>query len=321
MSSHEQFDGRIEAVGLGLEATAGTPVAPQIFYRWLDNDLQPKQNIIENESAMGTPVKVNDSEGVGKWVEGTLGGKMTDIGIGYLLYLLYGSVTSVSAGTGLYSHTFDLIKSSVPKTATLALLSPAHQKSHPYGAVDSLEIKGETGGWVTISAPMKARLGDIQPNTLAWQTEKEFTAKHVSIKIADTAAQIAAAPVLDVTSFTLSPDRTTGDPYFPLGTDSKPEFDRGSWEAKGEIVMRYKSTDFEEGWLSNAIKAMQFSISNGTSSLVFSGDRVRFRELTLSKGRDDIVTQTVSLYFEPGTGGKTLVPVLTNSQATYAPAA
>ncbi|WIE74483.1 phage tail tube protein [Curtobacterium sp. MCSS17_007] len=319
MSSHQQFDGRIEAVGLGLETTPGVPVAPQIFYRWLDNDLQPNLNIIENNSAMGNPVKVNDSEIVARSYAGTLGGKVTDIGIGYLFYLLFGSVSSVANG-GLFNHTFDVLPSSVPKTATLSMVSPAHSKRHPYAVVDSIELKAEAGGWVTVSAPMKARLGSVVTTSAAFVPETEFTSKHVSIKFAANQAGIAAAPVIDATSVTLNLDRSTGDPFFPLGTDSNAEFDRGPWEAKGEITMRYKNTDFEDGWFANSIQSAQITIANGTKTLVLSGNRVRIREISLNKGLDDIVTQTVSLYFEPDTTGKTVVPVLTNAQVSYLPA-
>jgi hypothetical protein len=321
MSSHQQFDGRTEAIGIGLESIPGVPVAAQAFFPWLDNDLQPNLNIIENNSALGSPVKVNDSEIVARSYGGTLGGKVTDVNIGYLFFLLFGSVTSASATGGLFNHTFDLINSSAPKTGTLAVVSGAHSKRHPYAVVDSLEIKAETGGWVTVSAPMKARLGSIVANTVAFdRTQAEFTSKHVSIKFAPTQAGIASATPIDATSVTVTLNRSTGDPYFPLGTDSNAEFDRGPWEAKGEITMRYKNTDFEDGWFANSIQAAQITIANGTKSLVIPGNRVRIREISLNKGLDDIVTQTVSLYFEPDANMKTVVPVLTNAQSSYLPA-
>ncbi|TFB85850.1 hypothetical protein E3O44_12675 [Cryobacterium algoricola] len=318
MSAHNQYIGRIETVQFGVEATPGVAVAPTIAMRWLDNDLQPKQNIIENESAMGSPVKISDSEGVGVWVEGTLGGKVNSIGISYLLLGMFGSV--VDAGSvGAYTHTYSVLASTVPKTLTVALTSPAHSKRHTFGVIDSLEISGETGGWIMASAAIKARLGAVVANTPAFVTESEFTAKHVALKFAPLLSGLTAAVAIDATSFKFKFARPVGDPYFPLGPVTVPEFDRGPWEATGEITMRYKNTDFEDGWLANTIQALRFTLTNGASIINFDAGRVRIRELTKSMGRDDTVTQTVSLYFEPDpTTGLTITPVVTNTLAVIA---
>lgn len=327
MSNFDQYLGRTEYVGLGIEgddnATRGTAVAPQVFFRWLDNDLQPKQNIIENESAMGTVVKVNDSAITGKWMEGTLGGKVSDIGIGYPLLGMFGDVTSVTTG-GTTKHTFSLRQSSVPRTLTTTIKNPSATVQYPYSVIDSLEISGEAKGYVQVSMPMKARVGSSTSVSPAFVAEKEFTIANVEIRMADTIANLAAAPLVDASSFKITLDRTVGDPYFPMGPAgaNAPEFDRGPWEAKGSLVLRYKSTDFEDDWLANAVKAMRITMTNGSSILNFDGGRVRIRELTKSKGRDDIVTQSISLYFEPDTAtGKTIIPELTNTQAAYVAAA
>ena len=85
MATSKQYIGRREGIGLGIEATPGTAVAPQTWLRWLDQDVQNKTDVIENESAMGVVEKVNDSEVVAKWAEGKIGGKVTEEGVGFLL--------------------------------------------------------------------------------------------------------------------------------------------------------------------------------------------------------------------------------------------
>ncbi|MHD0307493.1 hypothetical protein, partial [Rhodococcus erythropolis] len=106
-----------------------------------------------------------------------------------------------------------------------------------------------------------------------------------------------------------------------LGGDDNPVFDRGVFEAKGEFVIRYLSTDVEDDYLANAIKAMSIKMTNGATSLEFIATKVRFRELEKSSDRDEIVTQTVSFYCEfDTTAGKAVQAVLKNPRASYAAA-
>ncbi|KJV02850.1 hypothetical protein ACN9MI_09910 [Rhodococcoides fascians] len=53
----------------------GSNVAAQTWFRWLDEDVQPKTEVVENDSAMGVVEEVNDSDFASKWVEGNLGGR------------------------------------------------------------------------------------------------------------------------------------------------------------------------------------------------------------------------------------------------------
>lgn len=317
MATSNPYIGRREGVGIGIEQTPGTSVAPQVSLRWLDQDLQNKIEVIENESAMGVVEKINDSEIVAKWAEGTIGGKVTEIGVGFLLLGAYGTVSTGAAVGGYYPHTFSVNQSSIPKTLTFSLIRPLASQRFAYGVVDTFELTAENGGWVEVSCAVKARVGASASDTLAFVTEKEFTSKHISIKTASSVAGLGAASNIKALSLKLSLERPS-EPFNALGTDDTPEFDRGVWEAKGEFVVRYTDTQIEDDFLTNTIKALQISIVNGSTSLVFTGGRVRFRELEKSTDKDSITTQTVSFYCElDASTGKTIEPVLTNQRATY----
>jgi hypothetical protein len=286
--------------------------------RWLDNDVQPKTEIIENESAMGVVEKINDSEVVGKWVEGTLGGKVTDIGIGFPLLGFFGSVSTGAAVSGKYPHTFNVNQSSIPPAMTLAKSGPSGSKRHPYLTFDSFELTAEKQGWVQFSSSVKARVGTTSTETVALTSgELEFTSKNIVLKTAANTAGLAASTAVDALSLKLNLERSS-EAFFPLGGDDNPKFDRGAVEAKGEFVIRYNNTDLEDDYLNNVIKALSITLTNGTTSLAFTAGKVRFTELERSSDKDEIVTQTISFSCQLDTAtSKTITAVLTNTRASY----
>lgn len=317
MATASQFTGRREGIGVGIETVPGTSVAPQVWLRWLDNGFQNTKESIENESAMGVVDRVNASAVVRKWSEGTIGGKVTSQGIGFLLLGMFGTCTTGSVQSGIYPHTFSVNQSAIPRTLTIARSSPLQSQRHSYGTIDNLEITAETGGWVQVSTAIKARVGVNSTETVAFQTEKEFTSKNVTLKIAANTAGLAGATATPASRVQIVMERTS-EAYWPLGTDDAPEFDRGSFEARGEFVVRMTDTQYEDDFLANTIKAMSIALTNDTESLTFTASKVTYRELESTKDRDNVVTATVQFFCEFDTAtNSSIVPVLRNTKSSY----
>lgn len=317
MATSDQQIGRREGVGIGIEATPGTAVAPQIGLRWLDQGLQNKTNVIENESAIGTVEKISDSAVTSVWAEGTINGKVTSEAVGFLLLGMWGTVSTGAAVNNIYPHTFSLKQSSIPTALTFTVANPLETNRYSYGTIDTFEVSAETGGWVQVSCDVKARKGATSTDTIVYSDELEFTSKQITLKLAADSAGLAAADALKISSVKLTASRPS-EQYDALGTDDEPEFGRGAFEATGEFVIRYTDTQYEADYITNAAHAFEVAMTNGDTSLVFTATKVRYRELERSKDKDNIVTQTVSFTCEFDTDANaTLVPVLNNSRATY----
>lgn len=317
MATTNQFIGRQEGIGLGIEAVPGTPVAPQIWLRWLENSLQQRTTVAENESAMGVVDRTNDSEVTQKWMEGTIGGKLTSEAVGFLLLGYFGSVSTGTPTSGIYPHTFATNQSAIPTTMTVASASPLQDQRFPYGVFDNLEITAEAGGWVQISTAVKAQAGADSNDTPAFTAEREFTSKHVILKVADDSGSLAASSPVQASRVRVTFERGS-EAFFPLGTDDKPQFDRGTQDVRGEFVVRLKDTEYEEDFLSNAVKALSVTMTNETHSLALSMTKVRYRELEKTKDRDNIVTATVQFFAEFDTAANAAVTaVLKNGRSSY----
>lgn len=320
MATSDPYIGRRLGLGLGIEGTPGTAVAPQVTMRWLDNSIQSKADIIENDSAMGVVDRVNDSAIVSKYVEGKIGGKVTSKSVGYLLLGMFGTVSTGTQTGGIYPHTFSVKQSSIPTTLTLTEMGPLASARYAYATVESFELEAQAGDWVKVSSSIKARIGAAASDTPALVTEAEFTARNITVKIADTTANLAAASAVKASSIKLNTERAA-TAFLPLGDNNAVpavEFDSGAFEAKGELVVRLTDTQYETDFLANTRKAMSVTLVNGNESLAFTASKVRYRELEKSKDKDGIVTATIQYFCEfDTTANSSIVPVLSNGVSTY----
>lgn len=323
-----QFIGRRVSVGVGIETTPGTEVAPTDWFRFLSLDFQRKTTVIDNESALGRVEKINDSAIVEQWAEGKLEGKVTDILIGYLLYNMMGSKSTAAnadASGTIKDHTLDIAQVNVAPTITLARKDPLTDRRHGLGTLEDLEISGAAGDWVKLSATIKAKAGVSASDTPALVTEREFTIKHVTAKLATNVGGLGAATALAVKSFRIRLNRGA-TPFFSAGSVDPSAMTTGAFEVTGELVLQYTDTTLEDLWAANTQRALQLSIKNtdvtiGTSAnpaLVFTAPRVRLNTFNMSNDLDNVIEQTIGFKAElDESAGYMLRAVLTNSKASY----
>lgn len=324
MASVTPYIKRREAVVIGIEATRGVAATPAYAYRWMDKGLATKPGILENESGMGDDNRVNDSAIDTNHAEGPLGGKVTETGITYLERLMMTKVTTTNNGDGTYTHEFTYDPTVQAKTASIWDIRPSTTRLYKACVLDNLDIEveaGENGAWVTSSAAVKGwKHEDVSAVTPAFDTsEKEFTSRHVKVYLADDEAGLA-----DTTNARVKPRRwklsrqQTKAVDHSLGDGDTPEFDKGAFEVNGETVIKYRKTDYEEGYFDNKVHAMKTVIENGDAKIEYIMTKVRFRELTDSDGRDDVVTQSINYVAEAdhANGGHAIKVRVTNGLAT-----
>jgi hypothetical protein len=321
------FIGRRKAVGFGVEATRGTKVAPTFWFKHLSVDFYKKTKTIQNESAMNRMEKVNDSALVQAWAEGKLDGKVGDIGIGYLLANIFGNkaVATHPAETLVFDHTFTINQTNTPPTHTISIQNPNTGRRHGFGTLKNLEISGDDGDWVKVSADILADQGANNVDTVTYVAENEFTGKHVTVKMAANQAGIGAATAIKAKSFKVTIDRKA-EAYWGFSGLDPADFYVGSYEVTGELVLAYADTTYEDLHYNNTIQYLQISIVNtdvtiGTTSnpaLVITCPRARIEDWGMSDDLDKVIEQTLSFYMEFDlTSSSAVQAVLTNTKANY----
>jgi hypothetical protein len=324
MTAHNTYLKRREMLVLGIEATRGTIATQQYSYRWLTKDIKTIPGILENESGIGGDDGVNDSAIDVVSAEGPIGGKVTEDGIGYLNLGLLNKVTSSAPVGGLITHHFEYDKSIEPKSFSMWDVRPSNTRLFKSVVFDNLEISveaGEKGAWLEANAVVKGWGHTIVTGvTPAFIAEKEFTSRHVKVYLAADLAGLSNLTTSRVKARSIKLSMAqpqTAD--HSVGDGDTPEFDKGRREVKGEMVVKYRKTDFEDDYFNNAVHAMRISIQNGSTVLTYTATKVRFRELTDSGDKDTVVTQSISFYCEAddANNGHAIVSDLTNTITAY----
>ncbi|WP_373461672.1 phage tail tube protein [Arthrobacter sp. V1I9] len=323
MTAFNSYKKRREAIVIGPESAPGTVATKQYSFRWLDKGLKPIPGVLENESAMGSDVKINDSA-IDLWhSEGPLGGKVTEDGIGWLGTGMFSKVTTTAAGAQ-FKHVFSRDKTVARRTLSVWDVRPVSTRLYKSCYMDNLTVSlevSEKGAWLEASTVLKGwKHEDTTGVTPAFKIgEKEFTSRQVEVFLADDEAGLTAGKIKPKSISIQMEEGTTVDHSIGEVNDD-PEFDSAPAEAKGSMVIKYRKTDYEDGYFTNKIHALKVVATNGTSKVEWLGTKVRFRELTDSDGRDDVVTQEISFYFEAdeNNAGKDIEMTVTNDVVSYA---
>lgn len=323
MPPFNPYKKRRELIVIGVEGTRGVAATKTYPFMWLTKGLRTIVTKLENESSVGLNTKINDSANDVGHSEGPLGGKVTEEGVAYLVHGMLNKVTTVDNMDGTYTHTFERDHNAARKTLSAWDVRPSGTRLFKSLVMDNLNFTievGDSGAWLECSTALKGWMhedvaGYTPPPFVSG--EREFVSRMVSVRIADDVAGLAAGKIKPRSIEFAMEETATVDHYLgELGND--PEFDSAPAETKGSMVVKYRSTDFEEAYFDNKVHAMSITFENGDAKVEIIGTKVRFRELTDSDGRDDVVSQTISYYFESdfANGGKDVVIKVTNKEAT-----
>lgn len=322
------FIGRKESVGIGIETTAGTAVAPQTFSRQLALTWDQKTNTIDQTSALGRVEGSSDSAITEQWTEGSLNGPLSDTLIGYLLVNIFGAVSPAlhSSETVVYDNTFSVSSTALAPTLTIARSNPVVSRRHAMAMLSDLEIDVKQNDWVQFTATMQSKTGQSSTETVVYPAENFFHSKHVVVKNATNLAGLTGATPLQLKSLKLKMSRKI-ERFTPLGAIDPVSFDPNVWTVSGTAVARYTDTTLETIATANTAQALSIGFVNGDKtigtsanpSLTFTLPQVRFDPQTLDNKLDQTLSQTFNFKGELNTAaGYMIQAVLTNLQNGYA---
>ena len=89
--------GRLEDVGIGLESSRGTAVAPTYWIAAQDKDFDDKVNVTLDDSSLGVLGENSQATVTKQWADGSIKGNVYEKSIGVILAMLAGASPSPSA--------------------------------------------------------------------------------------------------------------------------------------------------------------------------------------------------------------------------------
>ncbi len=318
--------GRTRAVGLGKETTKGTAVSPTVFLPETDLTIEDRISRITDDSALGTRFKSFAGDTSQEWSEGDLNGLIYDRSFGHVALAAMGSVSSAAhaTATGVLVHTYS-VASDLP-AYTLALKDPNESVRAAYGMLNSLEIQVEQGAYARFNSSWMARKAVAAANTVVYTAENRYRPQDVTVKIANTVADIGAAPALRVKNLTLSiGNNLITEPA--LGT-VQPDFYPGVVDTSISLGRVYLDTALKDLVFGTTRKALRITltrsdVSIGTvtptnPSVEFTFEPGFFSEWGREGGLDDLKQETVS--FQPlysTSASKQFGLVIINTETSY----
>lgn len=322
------FSGRKVQVGVGIETTRGTAVAPSFWIRKIEATVDEKRAYVEDDASVGVLADGVGSE-VGKsWAEGEIRGYVLDLSFGVFLYGAFGSVASVeTADTGVYDHTFSMSTSNTKPSLTIDVKSDVEQNKHTLGTIGSMKISGEAGKMVDFVVGMRAKAGVASTNTPSYEiAETHFVAKHVNLYVASDLAGLSGATAGKVRNFEISIAGNLED-HDVIGDDEPVDFAskfvsvEGNLEAMFESASEYKAL-FKAGTKKALrIKAVNSDVTIGASShpqLTIDLPLVAFEDWSRKSGNNEIVSQTIKFKGYYSLEEALLIEaVLRNEQVSY----
>lgn len=313
--------GRQVKYGVGVETTAGTPVAPTKWINQLAFDMHPVVTTANNESAWGNLFRTNSTTKIREHSEGTLEAKLTADNSGIILLGAFGAVSTAAnadASGTVKDHTFTLNQNIAGKSLTFVRQDGLSTKAYALGRIGEWTLSVDLDDYVKYTANIMAKPSTATTATAAYVEETEFVAKHFTVNTGGDAISTVESFTLTVNP-NLEADTGAGSAA-PYGFSSR------GYDASFEMTCRYNDLTFENAYRNGTDVELNLSIVNtdvtfGTAAhpaLAIEAGRANITDWTLNEDLDGPITQTLTgtIHYFPS-DARALRAVLTNTTASY----
>lgn len=291
-------------IGVGVEETRGTAVTPQIWVPTKEPDsihVMADKVLVRETRASG--INSQGSEIVQRRAEGEIVTNLRALNIGFFLKSLFGGVQSggVMAQSGAYDHVFTVDNDPQRPTLTIAKHQGADHQHYkvPLAVVSSIDIEHPLDDLVAatigIIAKDEEEVTDYGTPSLA-TGDDYFRAFDVTVKVADTVANLGAASVLATKAFKLSL-KNNARPNQNLNNYNPSDILALLFEAGGDLELDYVDETFRDHYAAGDYLAMQLRMvrsdltigSSTNPALTFVFPKVSFESYDPDRPIDDIL--------------------------------
>lgn len=316
--------GRTGAVGIAVEATKGTPVAPTFWVPVQSYSYDDKVTYVKNDSAMGHISEFNAADIVALWGEGEYAGKIFLDSVGAELTAVFGaSPTSSERGTSdVYDHTYALANNNDHKALSVSYVDDIQDVRFPYAMVNTWALEVVTDDYVKRTIGLLGKKAGDVTNTPSFSDEVEFVPSHVYVKLASSASGLDAASAINVTSFNMEINKNA-EALYALGSNEPESIINKQIGITGSIELYFENETYRDYVFANTHRAIRVGMvdtsvdlgSGHDPELRFDLNEVVFEEFERGWDANDPLKQTLN--FEAlynVTDGAIISARLTNTQ-------
>lgn len=290
-----KFVSRRGTLGLAIEATRGTAVAPTFWIPWATMSFKDTITEAREEQGLGKIADGDSKYVTMKMAEGEVEAQIYDKAMGVVLTGVIGAAPS-TAGSNPYTHTYTLPNTNTHKSLSLYWTDPDRSDLYPLGMVDSFSISAEPTGIVNYTLGVKSK------TAREWTTQtpnftslgSKFLHQHVQVRLADTVGAVGAATPISVKNLELTINKNTNYDSV-MGTVEPEDILNQQLSVEGSLELNLEADTFRDYMLNGTYKAMEiYLFRSSSSSLKFVFPRVDFSEWETDLTLNEIAKQTIN---------------------------
>lgn len=295
--------GRTGAVGIAVESTQGTPVAPTHFVPVQSYSFDDKVEYVKNDSAMGRIEEYNDADIVKLWGEGEYSGKIFLDSIGVELTALFGQGPSSvqRGGSGVYDHTYTLLNSNDHASLSLSYVDDVSDVRSPFAMLNTWSLEVAVDDYVKRTASFISKKSADVTNSPSFTNEVEFIPSQVTVKLASTAAGLGAASAINVLSFNMEINKNV-EALYVLGSNEPQDIINKQIAVTGSIELYLENDTYRDYVFANTHRAIRIDMTDSTvdlgsghdPQLYFDLNEVVFEEFERGWDANDPLKQTLN---------------------------
>lgn len=294
-----KIQGRLISLGIAKEVTRGIGAAPAMWLPHTEFSLINKVDKVRDESSFGNLADVQDSVVTEKYSEGDISAEVRDQTFGYLLLGYFGTVSSAVDGAG-YKHTFSWTDTNQNQSLCLVKKDAISTEMYKLAMIKSLDIKAALNSFVNFTAGILAKVQNTTTATPSFTAENKFSKKHISVKVAASIAELAAATALNLKTLDFKGNKNVSRDS-AMGTVQPIDILNGTHSAEVSFTLNFEDNTFRDYLLNGTFKAMEIMIENtdvdlGSGlhpSVKFQFPRVEF-DCEPNYALEEIISQTVT---------------------------
>lgn len=316
--------GRKGWIGIGLESTAGSPVAIVDYVPFTENTLQGMHETISNEASYGVRDRVFDTASGKKWSEGSLAVNVDGKYFGYLLIGALGTDTPANVAGSVYDHVITRNNSNTPQTMTITQARGSVDEQYYRGvAVKTLEVSVSDG----LAEGRASLIGQFPITTtsgsLTTASGGLFTFGDARFAFGASVSAAGSNTNLKPSDFKLTIENNTVA-RFRHGSLDATDIMHGEFEATAEGTLFFEGTTQRDYYYNNSKNAASFSMTGRgigggyNESLEFRMYRTAYEGFDLETGLADFYAEkfTVRCAYD-NANSKSIDAVLRNTTSSY----
>lgn len=297
--------GRRQSLGIGIEATRGTPVPVSYWVNVMSFTFADKPQRALSEASYGGIWGGDQAPMVLTNAEGEFQIEIGDASFGALLKALFGTVvTTGPTETTVYTHEFSLLNSNQHPSLTLRTIDPIGNQMFKMAMINKFTLNIEKDKIISatvsfISMGSSSSAGEVA----SYVVEKKFVGRELTFKVASVVGDLAAASKVPLKSLTLNIEKNA-EAQATLGTVQPEDIINKRFNITGDIELNYEDNTWKDYITASGYKAIRIALTHDDVITGSSGSTKYSWTLDLSKctiegwepnfAMDDVVTQKLS---------------------------